>query len=129
VVVILTVQAGSFALEQWGRKSRIPQGFAEIARLNRTYPLGTVFYRREYDETAHRVLLAGRTIITFPPDPLYAYLISPKFLKETLGLHAAFLPCMESWYGENTPEGRFIFLQEGGEPVVSCADMPSLIQG
>lgn len=107
IIVLLLVQAFSFWNENILNHRALPaEHLVTLSEINGRYPLGTIFYEKEYD-LGDDIARAGRSSISKPPVAFTSYLLHPDIL-EKIGIRRGFGPCMHSRYGTNTPTGRFI---------------------
>jgi hypothetical protein len=111
VLVILIVQAFSVFKEHTGKIADVAGDFA--VQINQHYPLGTVFYQSQFDESAEHIQLAGRAVTTTPPPGYAAYLNHPDVLQKVFGVTVGFGPCGRSVYGVSMPLGWYIQRKNG----------------
>lgn len=114
IVGLLSVQASSVFLEHVLKVAH-PAPPEEIV-IAKTYPLGTIFYAKEFDEEASHITMAGRAVIAVPPEQFVSYINHPDVL-EWFGIRGGFAPCTRTSYGASTPKGFFVNLT-GKDPVV-----------
>lgn len=121
LIILAPVHVTSFALEHWSSRSKPFVDLPGLRAMNVAYPLGTTLYSSEYGDKAHMGVFAGRSVVTVPPAPLFAYFLKPSVYNDWLGIETSFVPCTQSWYGKNTPQGFFVYL-DGEEPeAIDCS--------
>lgn len=111
VGLIVIFQGTIFLRDTFAQRSSRPS--ETVAHLQAALPFGSiVFVPKQSEADSEAILAAGRAVIMEPPPSRANYLLDHTILESIFQVTDAFVPCIQSRYGRNTPTGVFVLVTD-----------------